>query len=653
MASLIPTEHFDLARRLKDDGEFRNALHLSQQRMADLEGIKARRPLDYIHQRDKIIASIWKDSGRNLSLLVPYYFPKYPKSRPMSMLDRPFNMILMFLLVHWTFVLRGSRQIGKSTSIGVRMRMIAEMVPRFRSLYIAPHMEPLKTFGRKFSEINDNFRFPVTSSKLKQNLYYRTYHNGSSCDLVKVQTSATTVRGKTADDISLDEVQLLDAGLEMEILETLNDSSIKSLLYAGTSTTSESLLELRFQEGTQSTWQVLIDNDTRTIDCGDPEQVIPCIGPNCMLHPKTGVPIDPLRGFYKHLNPAGFDRRTVSVHIPQIINPDISGNVLEWGNLYKMLVRDPKKFTQEKLGIPVAESSAEITEADLKRMCVDVPGPEERLRRVREGYYRVIVSGADWGGSDYNPYTKTKVSYTTHVILGLAPDDRVHLLFCRRHSGKDYKTIINLMAADHARYGAQSIGTDFGVGETYHEIMRSHPHFRADRHVIFHYTGPRSPVCSKMESNLERVLNLNRTETITALLVAMSMPEPLILAPAWTEMAEYLVDFLNIHRHLAEKTDGQRHFLYTRNASKPDDVVHACNFAYSLLRLTFNQLLISDPASRKLLREATLGDGNIMLTQRQLTPNGFSTVLSDYADGLDGYGPLGYDQEYEDGDYYD
>ena len=603
-------EQFNLAQRMVADTNLRQRMSIMSTRLTDLENIKAGGQ-KYVEQRDAIISAVWKECGMNFSMLTPYFFPRYPKGKPMSMLDRPFNMTLMFLLPHWLFVLRGSRQIGKSTSLGTRIRMISELVNRFRTIYVAPHSEPLKTFARKFDEINRGFRNPVSDAhKFKQNMYYRKYPNESEVDLVRVQTSATTVRGKSGDELDLDEAQLLDPNLETELLEVLNDSEIKSMLYTGTSTTFDTLLEARYQEGTQATWHVQLEGD-RTIDCGDPEQVIPTIGEYFMIDPKTKERVDPMNGFYRINNPAAFADRIFSIHIPQVINPDIANSPLKWNQLHRTLVRDPSKFVQEKLGIPVESASREITETDLKRLCQKeiVGSPEERQRRAVKGYYKLIVSGTDWGGSDYNVLKKTKISNTTHVIAGVSPENQLHILHFRRHGGMDYKTIMNLIANDHQRYRAGGIGTDYGVGETYHELMRSHPTFNNGRHIIFHYTGPRSPVCNVMSGALSGTLNLNRTESITALLLAMTAAEPYILCPDWEESGDYLQDFLNIHRVLSEKEaqGGQRNFLYHRDASKTDDTVHAMNFAFSLVRLVYNQLLVTDTAAQLMLRASVLG----------------------------------------------
>jgi hypothetical protein len=819
MPQILSREHIDLALRLREDEGLIQALHTLKQRLAEIHDKKLLKGLQLIEAEEKAMFDTWKLCGRNISMMMPWFFPNFPKKAPMSMLDRPFNMVLLYLLPYHAFVLRGSRQIGKTVSIGSRQRTHAHIFHGLSSMYIAPHTEPLNTYCRKYVDIDRAFRFPSpVGDKFKQLKQYKEYPNGSKVEMVRVQTSATPVRGKTYDECIIDECiapytyvllannlkkfvvdltpgelvvsfdahnkitydkvrgikfkgiratwtltlidgsaivctanekiktergwvylfdilpekersrsgegsraeegqqreaaaevrgsglsgemerleegvqgqaescwitedlkilvlkdgamvpvgiesveyageqevwdietenhhtffangiavhncQLFDPGLETEVLEVLSDSRIKSMLYAGTSTTTETLLEHRYQEGTQGVWHVLLD-DGKTVNCGNADEVMPYIGEYCMVDPKSGKPINPLRGFYKYENPSGFEQNIISVHIPQIINPDKVNSVSEWNGIYKTMIRDKKKMIQEKLGIPVAEANQEVSESDLKRICVIPDGPDERKKKCRDGHYRLIVSGFDWGGSDYNPLLKTKISTTCHAILGVSPDDKVHILHVRRHAGKDYKTIMNQIVADHMAHAGGAMASDFGGGQQYHALLRTHPNVNASRHVIFDYSAPESAICAPSKtSTLENMLMLNRTESITALYLAIVMDNPMILAPSWDEMEDYLRDFLNMNRVLIDKERGHkgRRFVYHRHPSRTDDVVHALNFAYSLLRLCVQQLLIEDPAARTMIRNAVYG-GN---PNSMKSFNPFAKALSDYATNYD------------------
>jgi len=621
----LQPDKLDLFQRWNEDTAFRQQiddlilLYDHQEKLC--RNMQERKALEAVFYQ-----KLFRLCERNTALFTPWFFPRYPKNKPLSMLDRPFNMILMLKAIYSTIVLRGSRQTGKSTTFAVDARLCAEIFPRFRQLYVAPHSNPLETFSRKFMEVDKAFIYPVRDSRCKQNMYYRTYPNGSEIDMQRVMTSVVSVRGKSCDKVILDECQLFDPGLEMELLEVMNDSDFKFYAMGGTATTTESLLETRFQEGCQAVWHIQHPDGKTLINCGDPKDVIPYIGPYQMEDPKTKETINPLNGFYRYLNPEGFRERIVSVHVPQILNPDKINSALEWNGIYKSIVRDRSKAIQEKLGIPLEEANREVTKKDLRRICVLSDGPEERKRRCREGYYRTIVSGFDWGGSDYNTMYKTKVSTTVHTILGVSPDDRIHLLHARRHGGMGYSTIMNLIVADHLAYSAGGIACDFGAGQQYHALLRTHPNLDPSRHIIFDYSGPESAICaSPKTSEMANMLMLNKTESVSALFMAIIAADPLLLCPSWDEFGDYLEDFLNLYRVLVDSERGQkgRRFVYLRHGSKSDDVVHSMNFAYSLIRLHYNQALIVDNAARALVRGVVSG--------QQMHTNPWVGALSSYA----------------------
>lgn len=515
-----------------------------------------------------------------------------------------------------------------STSMAVDMRLNAHLFSNFKQLYIAPHTNPLETFSRKFVEVERAFRFPVTGSKFKQNMTYKAYPNGSEIDMQRVMTSSVSIRGKSSSAIRLDEAQLFDPGLEMEVLEVLSDSNIKSYVMAGTATTTDTLLETRYQEGCQAVWHIHHPNGKDVINCGDPDAVIPYIGEYQMEDPVSHDAIDPLNGFYQFMNPDGFRERIVSIHVPQIINPDKVNKPLEWNGIYKALKRDRRTAIKEKLGIPLEEGNREVTLADLKNICVIPDGPEERQRKCKTGFYRNIVSAFDWGGADYNTNMKTKVSTTCHAILGVSPDDKIHILHGRRHGGATYHKIMQDIILDHVRYNAGALCSDFGGGPVYHNLLRTDPRIDPTRHIIFDYDDPEAPLCqSPSKSELVNMLMLNKTDSLTHTFMAIVAAEPYLLCPSWDEFGDLLQDFTNNHRVISEKSDKGRRFTYHRHGSKPDDFLHAVNFGMSLIRLHYNQATVVDIAARNMIRNAMNSGGSV--------GNSWASALSSYAKGTD------------------
>ena len=57
-----------------------------------------------------------------------------------------------------------------------------------------------------------------------------------------------------------------------------------------------------------------------------------------------------------------------------------------------------------------------------------------------------------------------------------------------------------------------------------------------------------------------------------------------------------LDDFLNAFRVPSESRHGRQYTLWIRNPSKPDDTMHAFNFAFMLGRLLLREPAFDDPA---------------------------------------------------------
>lgn len=107
-------------------------------------------------------------------------------------------------------------------------------------------------------------------------------------------------------------------------------------------------------------------------------------------------------------------------------------------------------------------------------MCVLAETKAQTMEKIKRGYYPLIVSGCDWGGSDYNPQTKTKASYTVHVVLGLAPDGAIDILHMKKYSGMDYGDIAADIMYHHKEFRARVIATDAGVGAFYNNYIRQY-----------------------------------------------------------------------------------------------------------------------------------------------------------------------------------
>lgn len=396
----------------------------------------------------------------------------------------------------------------------------------------------------------------------------------------------------------IDESQNVNPDLLPEILYTQTMSKMPMTIYAGTALSTDTLLEDKWRASSMGMWHVramdgkhwlnMYDKDTLKKVCSNP------LGPKC---PYTGKLLDVTNGCYVHASRQALEAGNIGIHVPQCIIKDIAEDPVQWGKVYKHIQEDDfKKVLQECFGIAVAEGTREITQQDLQKICVIQATEDDLVKRCKEGYYRMIISGADWGGSDYNQAAKTKKSYTVHCIIGLAPDGIVDILHYRRYSGMDYHTIAKLIVDDHVKFKGKVIATDFGVGMAYNnEIRRYLP---LDRHFVMDYVGPSSAAMATPKGeHLPNQIALNRTEALTNVFRDLKLGK--LRARTWDASANYLLDWLNMFRVPTETAAGKKTFLYRRNPQKSDDSLHAFNFAYAMMKFYKGESLVEDPELTK------------------------------------------------------
>lgn len=415
-----------------------------------------------------------------------------------------------------------------------------------------------------------------------------------------------------ANGIAIHNCQLLDPDFLPDIEQCQKASRMPTTIYAGTSTTTDSLLETKFIESSQAAWLIRAPGYHSNsvgqgwLNCSDKDDILKAIQPQGITNPATGKVIDVTDGRFVHQIQANFDQGYLGFHIPQIIIPEYANIPQKWMEIWNAFQSyDIKKFLQEILGIPTEEGMREITTQDLKNICVLPETPEtlKSLSSPGQGRYKYTVSGCDWGGSDYNPASKTKVSYTVHVILGICWDGSIEIAHIRQYSGMDYRSIANQICEDHKAYHCIGIASDFGVGAAYNMLLRENPIIRPERHFIFGYVGPQAALIKAPSGGMGwfNQYSLNRTESITSLYQAIKSRR--FRCYSWELAQERLLELLNLYRVPTETVGGNSGFRYQRHGSKADDTLHAINFAYCLARIILNEPILEDPALTQVFRE--------------------------------------------------
>lgn len=581
----------DLEHSLRTEGEFKYKYEQLASKLKLYSDKAASNPA-YMKQVRDTNLQILRLTKFNLVPFLGYYFPKYPKNKPFSLRYYPFAYAMYNLNLGRTSytVIRGSRQISKTTNIAIRNVLSCLVIPRLSALTICPRPEQMKTIGDKYKEVYEAYRFYGNTARKRNNLFYKEFPSDSKLKIAYILTNPDKIRGNSVDWIDYDEYQDFDMTLELEINETISASDLPMITYSGTSKTIDSALESRFETSSRSFWGMKCNGcghlNIPTVEEGVFD-MIQLQGPSCV---KCGKLLDVADGHWEHSNMDMLHAGRVGLHVPKLIVPNIVRDRSKWLTIYSQAqASDKKKFLEEVLGIPTQEGAREITVKELESICTlgEISKLQDRAKRRK---YHYVISGCDWGGSDYLPAHNLKQSYTVHVMLGVNENWDFELIHFAKYSGMNYREIAEHIVGDHKRFNGDAIATDYGVGAAYNMLLRES--LDQNTHVIFNYTSPDSKFLAPPKNNndLYNKFSLNRTDSITDLFEAIKSGH--ILAPKWEQSSEYLKDFLNLIRNPQDSPSGGKRLTYIRHGSKPDDIVHGVNFAFQLGRV-----LIKEPCS--------------------------------------------------------
>lgn len=508
-----------------------------------------------------------------------------------------------------------------STTFAARQRILADLLPMYKSLYVVPFVDHKKTFARRYQEMEIAFN----GISGKQNLYNKLYENGSTVEFIHCRTTGAPTRGKTTIELLFDEIQQLEPELVSEITYTQTTAKYPTIVYAGTALSTDTLLEDRWRQSSEGIWMIKSPNGKDWIDTSDKELLMKiCSNPYGPICPYTGKPLRVENGHYVHKNMSAYRAGRVGLHVPQVIIPDLVYSPTQWTRIYNSVMTDSEtKTCQECFGLAVEGGFREISTADLQRMCILQETKEELKNKARSGQYRAVISGCDWGGSDYNPVTKTKTSYTVHCIIGITLYGKVDILHYREYAGMEYEDIAASIAATHIMYGANVMASDYGVGAYYNTYLRNH--LPMGSHFVIKYSGPgTAPLAVVRDSGMQNLLSVNRTEAISRIFTEIKHPEIRIRCQGWNVMSKYLLQYLALYRQVDDTAAGLKTFRYIRAATKPDDALHALLFAYIIGTYYIGQPIIRDENLERQLRALAFTSSP---NQNFGAPGGFVTSI--------------------------
>lgn len=486
-----------------------------------------------------------------------------------------------------------------STNMGIRTILLCNLLPGIKIATIVPRTEQLKTIADKYSETDKAYRFKKTNAKFRDNLYYKEFpHPSGKISIMRlwyILTNADKIRGNRYDGIDYDEYQDFDDTLEPVIKATQSRSDLRFTTYSGTSKTTDSALEARWLESARGMWRLTCPachyDNYPTIKYG----VMDMIQPKGLCCKKCGRLLNVREGHWDFEAPEMLKLGHWGFHIPQVIVPANTENPNIWIDIYRSSKTMEKKFFYEEfLGEATEEGSRELTAKDLQRICT--LGSLESVQREAldptSRKYKMFLSGCDWGGSDWNPASNTKESYTVHTIVGVLPNGNLDIVYSHTYAGMMYEEICQCIAKAHHTFHCSAIAGDFGGGLAYLNELKKH--IDPLKVISFKYPGSKVAMLTIPPSsqNFGNLYSLNRTESITALF--LDIKEGKIRAPGWEYMSRELLQCLNLVRIPVENATGENTLKYEKAGNKPDDFLHSLNYANVLSKLMLGQPLFED-----------------------------------------------------------
>lgn len=361
------------------------------------------------------------------------------KGKPLT-LDKHFPMRPLFdLAVSRETVVQSGRQISKSTTLAELMIVLGGMVPFLQLLYVAPLSEQTRNFSVNYIKPFLSYspiRHVLVDPTVEQNVFQRTFLNGSIHQYSFAFFDAERIRGKPSDIILRDEYQDLDTAFDPIIDETSSASPYKIKFYTGTAKTLDTALTLRYEKSSQGVWA------TRCTACGKWNLATVSMGlldmiqreglgcRHCLVSKNKFSPLRPETGQWVHGYPERYYERR-GFQCPQVIfpmhyDPDpATGLMTSWADIYRAKQDGNRvSFLNEKLGEPADFRVALLTRRDLEKASV-LPhrnNLQEALRKSKT--YREKILALDWGGGG-----ESGISLTKAVVLGCVPGNRLDVLY--------------------------------------------------------------------------------------------------------------------------------------------------------------------------------------------------------------------------------
>lgn len=465
-------------------------------------------------------------------------------------------------------LMKSGRQVSKTVTLAADMLTKKVCSPFHKTIYCNASDKQTKSFSTSKLDpfllhspmVKDVL---MDSPDVISNVYYKRFANASEIKLSYISDTGDRIRGESADELELDEIQdmLIDAIIDVE--ECLSAAKDPRHLYAGTSKSVNNVIEFYWNISTKNEWMIPCDS-CNSYNLPDMKN----IGKKGIICKKCGRPLDTYKGFWYSTARAEDASRIQfdGYHIPQIILPMHCLNEGKWETLLGKLDTYPDyKFMNEVMGIPSGEGSSLITESALRDIAIPQLAMTDYLTKANSEGSAYIVAGIDWGGGGQDGTSRTVL-----MICAVYPNlSRVVFIYGKIYMSKDFDSNVKDIAEICRKFHVTWIYGDWGGGIA--ALSQISKLVGSTRVIPVMYNNSGIPY--KWDNVNNRAL-VNKVDMIDNFI--LDIKNGFINTVRWEDFRPFALDYLNVYEEVTR--EGRR--FWARYPSLPDDSLHASIYAW-------------------------------------------------------------------------
>jgi hypothetical protein len=472
-------------------------------------------------------------------------------------------------------LLMTGRQVEKSTTVCIKIANNVLLKGFSRSLYVAPMNEQVKTFSR--GRLDKLFRYSQKDlvkkryirSELTNQVFHKEFTNGAEIYLRNCFEEGDNIRGLSADDIFIDEIQDILVDALPVIRETQTRSKNPHLFFTGTPKSLSNTIQQQWEKSSQAEWVVVCPHCKTHQILGVPN-VTPkgfiCRAPKC----KKDLPdIARAMGRWEHKNQTATMK---GYRITQMMVPDINPAAV-----FEKIETYPKdKLYNEVLGRSYEKADKPFNQMLLNEITnADIPlSPNKQGEFLNQATYM----GIDWGEGEKNG--KQGTGYTVLVIGAFNQNNVFQILQAKRFERGDeldpdyqIKYILNMMEALRVHVCV----ADYGAGVKENMRLRK---ILKERFFQCQYVGRQTERINFEEMDFK--YKIPRSYWLTQFVEFVQQRNLLIPGKNSADVVKWMHEnFLSIYSEYRQSRSGiSEELYYGHSETEPDDAVHAVFYAW-------------------------------------------------------------------------